>query len=204
MKRFLKWTLSIIGILFVFAFTGFLYFIPPFTLAPPEEFIRPERETPPTVEKIADPAERAIAERGRYLVLSIGCTGVSATPAAIRDQNTTRGISREEENSHSPDYGTVVSETLLPIRIQARAGTHERRSDALPGAEFPPMTAGIPISSPDALARIFAHDGRGPVRDRHVPATAALAGPPEIPPFSPVPGHAAFAFYGLDYGIDGK
>ena len=70
MKKILKWAALILGSLMVIAFIAFLYFIPPFTLAPPEAFIEPERQATPTVESIGDPAERAIAERGRYIVLS--------------------------------------------------------------------------------------------------------------------------------------
>lgn len=75
MKKFLKWTSVILGCLICFAFIGFLYFIPPFTLAPPEEFIKSEAAAYPSLDKIGDPARRLIAERGKYLVRTIGCTG---------------------------------------------------------------------------------------------------------------------------------
>ena len=41
MKKILKWAGIVLGTLLVAAFLAFLYFIPPFTLLPPEEFIKP-------------------------------------------------------------------------------------------------------------------------------------------------------------------
>ena len=75
MKKILKWVGIVLGSLFVLAFLGFLYFIPPFTLAPPEEFSMPEQNAPPPLEHISDAKQRMIAERGKYLVTTIGCTG---------------------------------------------------------------------------------------------------------------------------------
>lgn len=75
MKRILKWAAIVIGILVVVGFFAFLYFIPPFTIAPPEAFIQPDLDAAPRTDTIADPKERVIAEHGRYLVLTRGCTG---------------------------------------------------------------------------------------------------------------------------------
>ncbi len=82
MKKILKWVAITLGILVVAGFVFFLYFIPPFTLAPSSAFVEPEAKAGPDLEKIADPAQRLIAERGKYLVKSIGCSGchVSAGP----------------------------------------------------------------------------------------------------------------------------
>jgi len=82
MKRILKWTGIILGCLIVLGFLFFLYFIPPFTLAPPSAFIEPEQKAGPNLAKIADPAERLIARRGEYLVKTVGCSGchVAAGP----------------------------------------------------------------------------------------------------------------------------
>ncbi len=82
MKRILKWIGIVLGGLVVISFLFFLYFIPPFTLAPPSTFSQPEVEAGPNLEKVSDPAERLIAERGQYLVKTGGCSGchVSAGP----------------------------------------------------------------------------------------------------------------------------
>ena len=46
---------------------------------PPETFGKAMADAAPAVTDIADPAERAIAERGRYIVMTTGCIGCHAT-----------------------------------------------------------------------------------------------------------------------------
>ena len=75
MKRFLKWTLIIVVLLAVCVFCAFLYFIPPFFIAAPETFSKAQNDAAPMVANIKDAAERALAERGRYLVVTGGCIG---------------------------------------------------------------------------------------------------------------------------------
>jgi hypothetical protein len=65
----------------VVAFVAFLYFIPPFDFIPPEEISRPAGEAGPNLSAIADPGERAVAERGRYLVTIGSCGDCHATPS---------------------------------------------------------------------------------------------------------------------------
>jgi mono/diheme cytochrome c family protein len=79
MKRFLKWAAGIVLLAAIAGFLAFLYFIPPFLTAPPETFSGPMASAAPDVARIADPAERAIAERGRYIVMRSGCIGCHAT-----------------------------------------------------------------------------------------------------------------------------
>ena len=74
-KRILKWALLVVVVLAVCGFTAFLYFIPPLTSVAPDEFIKAAAAAAPTVEGIADPAERLIAEHGRELVLAADCAG---------------------------------------------------------------------------------------------------------------------------------
>ena len=78
MKRFLKWAALVIVVVAVGGFLAFLYFIPPFFLTPPEQFTKDFETAAPGVGDIADPATRAIAERGRYIVVSTGCVGCHA------------------------------------------------------------------------------------------------------------------------------
>jgi mono/diheme cytochrome c family protein len=78
MKTFLKWALLVIVVVATCAFLAFLYFIPPFFLTAPETFGKAMANAAPAVTDIADPAERAIAERGRYIVMTTGCNGCHA------------------------------------------------------------------------------------------------------------------------------
>ncbi len=80
MKKLLKWTFFIVLILAAAAFCAFLYFIPPFFITPPETFSKAQNDAAPTTASIADPAERAVAEHGRYLVVTSGCIGCHQMP----------------------------------------------------------------------------------------------------------------------------
>jgi len=78
MRRFLKWALLVVVVIATGGFLFFLYFIPPFFLTAPEAFGKAMADAAPTVTDIEDPAERAIAERGRYIVMTTGCNGCHA------------------------------------------------------------------------------------------------------------------------------
>jgi mono/diheme cytochrome c family protein len=78
MRRLAKWIVLIVLLLGGGGFLAFLYFMPPFLVAAPETFSRPVVESPPATSGIADPAERAIAERGREIVTRTGCIGCHA------------------------------------------------------------------------------------------------------------------------------
>lgn len=76
MKKFLKWFLIIGGSLLVLGFLAFLYPIPPFDLLPREEFIKPYANAiAASLPQIDDPAQRLLAERGRYIVTYGDCNG---------------------------------------------------------------------------------------------------------------------------------
>ena len=79
MKTFLKWTLIVLAVAALCGFGAFLYFIPPFFITPPEDFGKALADAAPPVTDIADPGQRAIAARGRYLVMTHGCAGCHAT-----------------------------------------------------------------------------------------------------------------------------
>ena len=80
MKRFIKWFgLGIIAVATI-GFLTFLYLIPPFSLMKPEEFSDPIRKAGPDLSTIPDPAERMMAERGRYLMTVGACSECHSTP----------------------------------------------------------------------------------------------------------------------------
>lgn len=112
MKKALKWVLIIAGVLAVVGFVGFLYFIPPFTLMPPEEFIVPTLTSGPSLEDIVDPAERALAERGKYIVTVSDCSGCH-TPVGDQGPLWDRYFSGGNRTAFR-GYGTFVTRNLTP------------------------------------------------------------------------------------------
>ncbi len=79
-KKILKWAALVLLLLVAVAFGAFLYFIPPFFITSPEDLARPVNDAAPTTADIQDPAQRAMAEHGRYLVVTGGCIGCHQTP----------------------------------------------------------------------------------------------------------------------------
>jgi mono/diheme cytochrome c family protein len=122
-KRLLKWAIGVVVSLAAIAFVLFLYFIPPFLIASPETFSQPVVAAAPTVNTITDPAERAIAERGRTLVVRIGCIGCHATNGA-QGPDYTKYLAGGGIRFETP-HGTVISRNLTP---DAETGLG-RRSD---------------------------------------------------------------------------
>ena len=71
----------------VCGFLAFLYFIPPFFIdAAGGRSARPMADAAPAVADIADPAERAIAERGRYIVMTHAAASAATRRTARRDR----------------------------------------------------------------------------------------------------------------------
>jgi cytochrome c553 len=130
MKRILKWALIVVVVLAVCAFGAFLYFIPPFFIVAPEEFGRQLAAAPPAVSGIADPAERAIAERGRYIVMTTGCIGCHATNGA-----------------QGPDYSKYLAGG--GIKIQTAHGAYVSRNLT------PDKETGLGRRSDDEVKRVL-------------------------------------------------
>jgi hypothetical protein len=113
MKRFFKWFGISVLVLGVAAFLAFLYLIPPFMLLKPEEFSGPAGKAGPDLSKISDAGERAIAERGHYLVTIGSCGDCHSTPGPqgprLDDMYLAGGFKFIRR-----DFGTNVSMNLTP------------------------------------------------------------------------------------------
>ena len=112
MKRFLKWALLVLAVVAVCGFGAFLYFIPPFFITPPENFGKALADAAPAVTDIADPAQRAVAARGRYLVMTHGCIGCHATNGS-QGPDLTKYLAGGALKFQTP-HGTFVSRNLTP------------------------------------------------------------------------------------------
>jgi hypothetical protein len=108
MKRFLKRAALVVLVVGAAAFVAFLYFVPPLLSMAPETFSEPQNEAAPEVSDIADPAERLIAARGRYLVVTSGCIGCHHVPT-----------------SQGPDFSRYLAGGL---KFQTRQGTYVSRN----------------------------------------------------------------------------
>ena len=112
MMRFLKWAALVVLLVVVCGLGAFLYYIPPFFTTAPEDFGKAMAEAAPPVTGIADPAERAIAERGRYIVTTVGCIGCHATNGP-QGPDLTKYLAGGAFKSQTP-IGTYVSRNLTP------------------------------------------------------------------------------------------
>src|SRR3989304_5311139 len=76
MKKILKWVGIVVASLIVVGFLAFLYLIPPFDMLPREAFTKPHADAVgSSLDKIDNPVERALAERGRYIMSYSDCNG---------------------------------------------------------------------------------------------------------------------------------
>lgn len=203
MKKTLKRIAWVILGLAIAAFLGFLYFIPPFTLAPPDSFIQPEQVNVPSLDKVSNPAERAIAERGKYIVMTIGCSGCH-TPGGDKGPKYDSEYLAGGTKFTDPRYGTSVSRNLTPDPTTGLARRSNAQVDrtlrsgvfAETGRVFDPIFMPWPAFShmtpEDRYAVITYLRHLHPVKH-------------PIPEFEPTSSVSTFSFYGLDYGIhEGK
>jgi mono/diheme cytochrome c family protein len=111
-KKILKWTAIVVVVVAAGGFLAFLYFIPPFFTTAPAEFTKAMRDAAPPVSDIADPLQRAIAERGREIVIRSGCIGCHAANGP-NGPDYARYLAGGGIQSHTPG-GTFVSRNLTP------------------------------------------------------------------------------------------
>ncbi len=126
MRKFLKWALLLLTVVAICAFGAFLYLIPPFFITPPEQFGKAMAEAAPGVNDIADPAERAIAARGRYIVMTTGCIGCHATNGS-QGPDLSKYLAGGALKIQTP-HGTFISRNLTPDQ---ETGIGRRTDDEL-------------------------------------------------------------------------
>ncbi len=126
MRKFLKWALLLLAVVAICAFGAFLYLIPPFFITPPEQFGKALAEAAPGVNDIADPAERAIAARGRYIVMTTGCIGCHATNGS-QGPDLSKYLAGGALKIQTP-HGTFISRNLTPDQ---ETGIGRRTDDEL-------------------------------------------------------------------------
>ena len=187
MKRFLKWALLIVVVLAVCALGAFLYFIPPFFTTAPEEFGKQLAAAAPAVDGISDPAERAMAERGRYIVMTEGCIGCHATNEP-QGPDLTKYLAGGGLRSRTKQF-TYVSRNLTPDK---ETGLGRRTDDevkrVLRSGVFPDGHVVPTTSMPWGLFSNWSEEDRHAVVVylRHIPAIRHQT--PE-----PVPGNGVTA-----------
>lgn len=203
MRTFLKWGGLTLLVLLIVGFGVFLYNIPPLFLIAPETFGEDMRKAAPPVDGIADPAERAIAERGRTLVMGIGCVGCHATNGS-QGPDLTKYLAGGGTKITST-HGTYVSRNLTPdpeTGLARRTDDEVKRvlrSGTFPDGHVVPYTT-MPWASFSHLTEEDRH--AVVVYLRHVPAVKHRIPDPAFEPAALPPG-AIEGIYGLkDYGIN--
>jgi hypothetical protein len=201
LKRVLGVTAAVVLLVAVVGFLAFLYYIPPFFITPPEQFGKDMADAPPGVSGIADPAVRAIAERGRYIVMTTGCTGCHAMNGP-RGPDMTKYLAGGGALSRTAE-GTYVSRNLTPDPDTGLARRTDDevmrvlRSGAFPDGHVVPHAA-----MPWAVFSNWTDEDRYAVLVylRHLPPVRH--GTPEVAPGNAltIPGAVQQAYGAKDYG----
>lgn len=203
MKQRLTWVAYSVATVLLLGFLVFLYNVPPFFLVAPEVFGSAMASAAPPVSGIADPAERAIAEHGRTLVMNTGCIGCHATNGA-RGPDLTKYLAGGAVKL-ATRQGTFVSRNLTPDPETGLA----RRSDdevmrALRSGTFPDGHVASYTTMPWAGFSTWSEEDRYAVVKYLRSLPPVSHGIPE-PSFEPadLPTHAVEGIFGLrDYGIN--
>jgi mono/diheme cytochrome c family protein len=202
MRTFLRWFAGLLLVALVGGFLAFLYFIPPFLTASPETFSKPVVDAAPSVAGIADPAERAIAERGRYLVMTSGCIGCHASNGS-QGPDYSRYLAGGGLKFVSAD-GTFVSRNLTPdpeTGLARRSDDEVKRvlrSGVFPDGHVAPYTV-----MPWAGFSNWTEEDRYAVVVylRHLPAVRhAVPDPDRASVLAGDPGAVEKSYGGKDYG----
>ena len=201
MKRFLKWTLITLAIVAFCGLCAFLYNIPPFFLVSPEEFGKQMADAAPPVSHISDPAQRAIAERGRYIVMTSGCIGCHAVNGG-QGPDLTKYLGGGTFKAHS-SKATYVSRNLTPDKETGLARrTDEEVKRVLRSGTFTDGHVVEATVMPWGLFSNWSEEDRHAVVVylRHLPAVRHATPEPVKGNTIPVAGAFETDFAGKDYG----
>lgn len=204
MKRFLKWTAGILLVVAALGLCAFLYNIPPFFLVTPEDFGKQMSDAPPPV-TIADPAERAIAERGRYIVMTTGCVGCHAV-GSTQGPDLTKYLGGGGLKAHTP-RGTFVTRNLTPDK---ETGLGRRTDDEVKRVTRSGVFADGHVV--DATAMPWANFSNWTEEERHavlvylrhLPAIRHATPEPVPGNAIPIPGAIEVDYAARDYGTPTK
>jgi mono/diheme cytochrome c family protein len=202
MKKFLKWALLVLAVIVVCGFGAFLYFIPPFFITPPEDFGKALADAAPPVTDIADPAQRAIAARGRYLVTTHGCIGCHATNGS-QGPDLTKYLAGGALKFQTP-HGTFISRNLTPDQ---ETGIGRRTDDevkrVLRSGTFPDGHVAIGTVMPWPAFSNWTEEDRHAVVVylRHLKPIAHRIPDPAPGNAVTIPGAIEQDYVGRDYGI---
>jgi mono/diheme cytochrome c family protein len=201
MKSILKWVLLVLVVLAVGAFGAFLYNIPPFFIVSPEEFGKAMADAAPPVAHIADPAVRAVAERGRYIVMTTGCIGCHAQNGG-QGPDLSKYLAGGGLKIHTP-RATFVSRNLTPDR---ETGLGRRTDDevkrVLRSGTFPDGHVVETTAMPWAGFSNWTEEDRHAVVVylRHLPPIRHATPEPVIGNAITLPGAIEQDYAGKDYG----
>ncbi len=185
------------------AFAAFLHIMPPVLLVAPETFGARAAAAAPPVDAIADPARRAIAERGRTLVMNIGCLGCH-TANGERGPDYTRYMAGGGAKI-AARQGIYVSRNLTPDPETGLARRTDEevmrvlRSGTFPDGHIVPHTT-MPWAS---FSRLTEEDRYAiVVYLRSIPPVRHRIPDPALEPVDLPPGAIEAVYGAKDYGIN--
>ena len=205
MRRVIKWTLLLVAVVAVGAFGAFLYFIPPFFITPPETFGKAMADAAPGVDGISDARERAIAARGRYLVMTTGCTGCHATNGS-QGPDLTKYLAGGALKIQTPE-GTFVSRNLTPdLETGIGRRTDDELKRVLRSGTFPDGHVVPGSAMPWPVFSNWTEEDRHAVVVylRHLPSIAHRIPEPVPGNAVTIPGAIEQDYAGKDYGTAPK
>ncbi|MGO9481492.1 MAG: c-type cytochrome [Candidatus Kryptoniota bacterium] len=197
MKKILKRVAIAVACLIVVGFLAFLYLIPPFDMLPRDAFINPHAEAvASSLEKIDDPVERALAQRGQYIMSYSDCSDCH-TPQGDQGPDWDKFLAGGAK-FELKQYGTSFSRNLTPdketglarrtdeeVKRVLRSGVfHDGRVFQLTTMPWPAFSN---MTEEDRAALV--------VYLRHIKPIKH-----SVPEWSPKSSDALYLFYPYDYG----